>query len=108
MPPSSAAAARLISTASPARSKRPAFTRSASRPVSSGSGAASVLAAMQHRVAQAGVVLLAGPGQDHRFRQLRANEALAFERRPDRRVAQAGRVARGDNRFAEMEVIAMR
>src|SRR5207247_2484997 len=90
------------------RSKRAASTRSASRPVSSGSGAASVPGAMQDRIAQPGVVLLAGRGQDYRFGQLRANETLAFERGPDRRVAQAGRVARGDDCLAKMEMIAMR
>src|SRR2546425_517872 len=108
MPPSSAAMARSISFASPLRSKRPAFIRSVSRPASSGNDAASVLGAMEHRIAQPGVVLLAERSQDHRLGQLRANEALAFERRPDRRVAQSGRVARGDDRLAEMEMIAMR
>src|SRR5580704_827690 len=124
MPPSSAPMARSISTGSPARSKRAALTRSASRPVSSGelpgrgplAGTAAVLmwrssrisvrGAMEHRVAQPGVVLLAGRRQDHRLGQFRANEALAFERGPDRRVAQPGRVACGDDRLAEMEMIA--
>src|SRR5260370_25895750 len=102
MPPSSASAARSISTASPPQSKRAAPTRSASPPASSGSDAPSVLGAMEDRIAQPGVVLLAGRRQDHRLRQLRANEPLAFDRGPNRRLAQAGPVARRDGRLHRM------
>jgi hypothetical protein len=67
-----------------------------------------VTGAMQDLVAQPGVVSLAERGQDHRLGELGADEALALEHGPHRRVAQAGRVARGNHRLAEMKMIAVR
>src|SRR6266403_624357 len=110
-------AARCAGTASPTRrsmtaalccSGAAAPARLGSRPVLSGRRSRLMPGALQDYVAQPGFVFLTERRQDHGLGQLRANEALAFERRPDRWVAQAGRIARRDDRLAEMEMIAMR
>src|SRR3981081_4923921 len=90
------------------RSRTGAPARWGSRPVLSGRRSRLMPGALQDYVAQPGFVFLTERRQDHGLGQLRANEALAFERRPDRRAAQAGRIARRDDRLAEMEMIAMR
>src|SRR5437764_12849819 len=92
----------------PPRSRAAVPGRSASCPALSGKMDSLVLGAIQDHLAQPGVVLLAEGGQDHSLGELRANEALAFERRPDRQVAQPGRIARRNDRLHEMEMVAMR
>src|SRR5712691_12610357 len=101
MPANSSVMACWTATASPPRSLRAPRTRSASPPASSGSGSSGrsdplVAGAMEDRVAHSGVVFLAERGQDHRLGELGANEALALEHGPHRRVAQTGCVARGN------------
>ena len=62
---------------------------------------------MQDPLAQPGLVLLAERGQDDRLGKLRNDEPLAFERGPHRRIVEAGRVACGDYRLAQMEMVAV-
>ena len=65
-----------------------------------------VVRAMQDRMAQAGLVVEAERGNNNRWRR-RPNQALSLQRRPNRWVAQASRIPRGDNHFANMEMISM-
>src|SRR5207248_8359678 len=108
MPPNSRSMARSIATASPRRWRELAPRRSASPPGSSGRKADLMAGAVQDRLAQPGIIFLAERRQDHRFRRLRMDQALAGQCGPDRWIAQPGRVARRDHRLAEMEMIAMR
>ena len=66
-----------------------------------------MLGAVQDRAPQAGVVLLTERRQDHGFGKLWADEPLAFQRRPNRRVPQPRRITGRDHRLAKMEMVAM-
>jgi len=69
----------------------------------------SVVAAVQDRVAQSGVVGEAGLGQDRGVRELGADQALPLQRGPHRRVGQPARVlGEGDRLRADMEMVAVR
>ena len=61
----------------------------------------------QDRAAEPGFVIEPDRGHDD-SRRRRPDHPLALERGPDRRVAQSGGVARGDDRLAQMKMIAVR
>src|SRR3981081_4532653 len=89
------------------RSRAASPARLGPRPVLSGRRSRLMPGALLDYVAQPGFVFLTERRQYHARVQLRANEALASERTPARGVTQAGRIARRDDRLAEMEMIAM-
>ena len=67
-----------------------------------------MLGAVQDRVAQPGIVLLAEGRQDYRLGKLWADEALAFQRGPNGSVPEARRIACRDHCLPEVEMVAMR
>ena len=67
-----------------------------------------MIGVMQDRLAEAGVVILAGAGQQRRIREMRLDQAFALERGPGGLIEQARRIARRHDGVAEMKMIAMR
>ena len=63
---------------------------------------------MENHVLEARVIGKACRRQDSSLWKMGADQALALQRRPGGRIAEAGRILPGDDGIAQMEVVAMR